>query len=506
MRRIVLGIVLTLFLLGAALQAARMISNVCDPAELDYGEGIVLWQASQVFDLKNAFHPLEQYPHVVFHYTPLYHIAVRAVTGVLRDPLLSGRAVSMTAVLWLVGLLAWIVLKATRGYAPVGVRWFAAAFTGAWVLLLPAMQWAPWARVDMLGLALQFTALSVLSVRPFRLRNQIVAFGLLLLGLYTKQSLLAIPAASVLLVGLIRPARALWLACGLAAAGLSILLVLAWATNGAIVRHWILYNVNPFSWKQALTLQSEYSRNLAALIATGLAAFWLTFPGANRAGWRNWRNGVSARLARSPLRRTGLGFGLVGTFGFVISWGVGKDGASINYCLDWQLALCPLAGIFMLLFLRFWTQRERGMVLLRPLLLLGLGATALHMGVQTMIDCNNAAGWTGTARVKRLRERREQAELVKLISTFPGPVVSENMTLLLRAGKSVPFEPAIIKQTTETGVFDETALVKRTSDKFFDAFILYTGTGRLTPNMRDAIRRNYRSYVFGGGAYTVYVR
>jgi hypothetical protein len=160
----------------------------------------------------------------------------------------------------------------------------------------------------------------------------------------------------------------------------------------------------------------------------------------------------------------------------------------------------------MLLFLRFWTQRERGMVLLRPLLLLGLGATALHMGVQTMIDCNNAAGWTGTARVKRLRERREQAELVKLISTFPGPVVSENMTLLLRAGKSVPFEPAIIKQTTETGVFDETALVKRTSDKFFDAFILYTGTGRLTPNMRDAIRRNYRSYVFGGGAYTVYVR
>ncbi|HEY1496476.1 MAG TPA: hypothetical protein VGF49_18110, partial [Candidatus Solibacter sp.] len=69
-----------------------------------------------------------------------------------------------------------------------------------------------------------------------------------------------------------------------------------------------------------------------------------------------------------------------------------------------------------------------------------------------------------------------------------------------------PFEPAIIKQTTDTGIFDEKPLVKRTADKFFDAFILYTGTGRFSPGMWDAIHRNYRSYVFGSGTYTVYVR
>jgi hypothetical protein len=95
-----------------------------------------------------------------------------------------------------------------------------------------------------------------------------------------------------------------------------------------------------------------------------------------------------------------------------------------------------------------------------------------------------------------------------VISTFPGPVVSENMTALMRAGKSVPFEPAIIKVTTDTGVFDESALVKRTSDKFFDAFIMTAdmNSDRFSPRMLQAIRENYRPYEFSGGDYFVYVR
>lgn len=492
--------------LGASIQLLRMFSNLRDPAELDYGEGIILFQATQVLNLKSAFHPLEQYPHVVFHYTPLYHLAVRAVMAVLHDPLLSGRLVSLMATLWLIGLFVWTVLRATRRYAPDGVRWYAAALTGAWVLLIPTIEWSPLARVNMLGLAFQFTALSILTLKRFRLPGQVCAFGLLLLGLYTKQTMVAIPAASVILIGLIRPARALWLACGLAAAGSIVLLILAWATGGMIFRHWILYNVNPFRLKQALTLEWEHSRNLALLIGAGLAAFWLTVPAANGAAWRNWSHGVAARLAKSPLRRTGLGFGLVAILGFFVSWGIGKDGANMNYCLDWQLALCPLFGIFIVLLLRHWSLRDRGMRLLRPAFLLAMGATALAIGVQTLIECNNAAAWTGLAHQHRVTERQEDEELVKFISGLPGPVVSENMTLLLRAGKPVPFEPAIIKQTTETGVFDERELVQRTSDKFFDAFVLYTGTARMTQNMWNAIRQNYHSSPFAGGTYTVYLR
>ena len=160
----------------------------------------------------------------------------------------------------------------------------------------------------------------------------------------------------------------------------------------------------------------------------------------------------------------------------------------------------------MVLISRRWTQKDAGMALFRPVLLLLLGATAVDLGIQTAIASNDAAGWTGTSRRNRLEQRREQTDLVKLISTLPGPVVSENMTLLLKAGKSVPFEPDILKYNTDTGRFDEGPLIKRISDKFFDAIVLYTGTVRFTPRVREAIHRNYQTYKFDSRTYTVYVR
>jgi hypothetical protein len=510
MKRIVLGGVLAVLLMGAAFETARMVWDVQEKAQLDYEEGVILWQASQVFHLQSAFHRLEQYPHMVFHYTPLYHVVVRIVTGILGDPLLSGRLVSMTAALWIVGLFGWTVLKATRGYAPAGIRWFAAACTCALALQLPAMKWVPLARVDMLGLALEFSALSLLSIGRFRLSNQVVAFFLLLLGLYTKQSLVAIPAASVLLIGLIRPSRALRLAGGLAAAGVAVFLAFAWVTDGGTIRHWIIYNVNPFRAIHAISTEGAAATNLAAVIAMGLTAFWLTIPGASRATRRNWRAKVSARLWASPLRRTGLGFGLAAAFGFVVSLTSGKEGSSINYCLDWELALCPLTGVFLVLFLRGWERQDRGMAVLRPLLILLLGATALQLGVESALACNSAIGLTSGVRTggKRASYGREQAELVKVIATFPGPVVSENMMALLRAGKSIPFEPAIIKVTTDTGVFDESPLVKRTEEGFFDAFVLEPDLVRdhFSPRMLEAIHQNYRPYPFDGPHYLIYVR
>ena len=46
------------------------------PHELDYGEGILLWQAAHVFTLREAYHPIQNFPYIVFHYPPLYHVPV----------------------------------------------------------------------------------------------------------------------------------------------------------------------------------------------------------------------------------------------------------------------------------------------------------------------------------------------------------------------------------------------------------------------------------------------
>lgn len=506
-KRTLLGLVLALFLIGAAMQAARMMSDVKEEGQLNNCEGNIVWQASQIFPLRSAFRPIEHYPQVIFPYTPLYYVAVRVVSGVLKDPLLSGRVVSMAAALWIVGLFGLTVLKATRGYAPAGIRCFASACTCALALQLPAMIWVPLARVDLLGIALQFSALSVLCIRRFRFPNQMAAFFLLLLGLYTKQSLLAIPAASVLLIGLIRPSRALQLAGGFAATGLAVFLAFAWVTDGGTVRHWIIYNVHPFNLLAAIRQEYLGSKGLVAVIAAGLAAFWLAIPPASRARWRDRRALVSARLLHSRLRRVGLGFGLVATLGFLWSLGSGKEGADINYFLDWQLALCPLTGVFLVLCLREWEKQDHGMAILRPLLVLLLGATALQLGVDSMYACNSAIGLGREARRERAAARREEAELVKLIATFPGPVASENTVALVRAGKSIPFDPGLLKATAETGVFDENPLLKRVSDRFFDAFVLTDSASQFfSPRMLEAIHQNYQPYPFNGRHYLIYVR
>ncbi len=96
----------------------------------------------------------------------------------------------------------------------------------------------------------------------------------------------------------------------------------------------------------------------------------------------------------------------------------------------------------------------------------------MQLAVQAFKDCNNEVGWTGYGRQKEQEEKRDDAEVVRIISTFPGPVVSDDMTALLRNGKSVPFEPAIVKQTTDTHIFDENPLIEKISAGFFDAFVL----------------------------------
>jgi hypothetical protein len=97
--------------------------------------------------------------------------------------------------------------------------------------------------------------------------------------------------------------------------------------------------------------------------------------------------------------------------------------------------------------------------------------------------------------------------LLKLVARFDGPVVSDNMMLLLRADKPIPFDPAVIEMATETGRFDERELVQRTSNGFFAAFVLRKGAERerLSPAMLQALLQNYQKYPFDSPNYTVLV-
>src|SRR6187549_2040726 len=96
-----LQLVFVFFLvLGVVAFFFQAISSLRTPGEIDYGEGIVMWQAANVTNWTRAFHPVENYPHIVFHYTPLFHLTTRFVNLFTHNLLVAGR---MTSVLSLLG-------------------------------------------------------------------------------------------------------------------------------------------------------------------------------------------------------------------------------------------------------------------------------------------------------------------------------------------------------------------------------------------------------------------
>src|SRR5215211_2401929 len=96
-----LHLALVVFLLfGVVACVFQALNSLKRPGEIDYGEGIVMWQAANVTDWTKAFHPIENYPHVVFHYTPLFHLTARLLNFFTGDLLVAGR---LTSVLSLAG-------------------------------------------------------------------------------------------------------------------------------------------------------------------------------------------------------------------------------------------------------------------------------------------------------------------------------------------------------------------------------------------------------------------
>jgi hypothetical protein len=88
-----------------------------------------------------------------------------------------------------------------------------------------------------------------------------------------------------------------------------------------------------------------------------------------------------------------------------------------------------------------------------------------------------------------------QETLVRRIAAADKPVASEDMTLLMRAGKPIMFEPSIVTELASVGRWDEAPLVAMIRDGGF-AFMITTSNdpgdhSRRTPAVDAAMRAAY---------------
>lgn len=486
------AILAAFILLGAAL-AYRLagflvdgIGAIANPYELDYGEGIVWQQMRMMFDGR-GYAPIDGFPSIVFHYPPLYHAAAYGASALGLDPLVAGRTVSFVSTLvaaLLIGAICFQLADRDRRAVRLICAATAAILALSW---FPVLNWAPLMRVDMLACALSLGGL-VLAMRaldrPFLIFPAALAF---VAAVYTKQTMVAAPAAAFGTLLVLRPGLAGRGIATALVAGSTALALLAIGTDGGFIRHVFLYNVNRFDAAQlvqigeSLVLHAVYF-GVAGLGVISLAAEVRT-SGAGPGGLKDFfrRIGADAQASRKLVV---LAY-LAATTPMLLA--NGKVGANINYQIEWMFVLSIFAGLAVAAGARALFALERGS-----------GKSLLHtcvvpaaIALQSIILLNSPYRRPSPElemAMERLGTQIRQAER---------PIVSDNMVLLLRNGREVVWEPAIFAELASTGVYDERPMVRRIRKRDFAFFITFGGRGtaqfhrRYNPAVANAIDSAY---------------
>jgi len=274
-RRAYLAALLALMVVTAGGVFSNGLFFIAQPYQINYGEGLVAWQAANITDPARAYVPFSQYPFVAFQYPPLFHLAARAmgrITG--GDLLMAGRAVSVLSAALLCAVVGWAVFQALPHRASWQMRLFAAAFAGSLPTTLYNFSWTWLARVDTLAVLLTFSGVVLFAARLTSKPAQFVAAALMVAGLFTRQTVLAAPLACVLVSFLIDRRIALRLLLTMSILGGGVLAFLAWRSHGQVLLHLFRYNQNPFSIRRAVLGVLMNARYVAGLLVLAGGASW----------------------------------------------------------------------------------------------------------------------------------------------------------------------------------------------------------------------------------------
>lgn len=461
--------------------AAGSIRALFYPHELDYGEGIVWYQVQQLF-AGQAYGDIHTYPAVVFHYTPLFHFLSGLVAKLGMDGLAAGRLVSLlstVAMAILVGAIVRHVILQSQGDRRTAIA--CAAIAGLTLLIaFPVRLWAPMMRVDMLAFALALAGIYA-GLRAIRQPGWVYLAALCFVAaVFAKQTMIAAPASVFLGLSLYRRRTALAGILTCLAAGSIALAALAYATGGGFLRHVFLYNVNRIDigrFDQITTIALGH----ILLIMAALVGVAATSPALRQFLVRR-RQAEPQDVATTIL----LCYLMLTTIMLLL---ILKSGSSANYFIEWFAALSIFVGFG----LRMAVERSigRGMAIASETSPAGKFAVAALCAQTLFISPNLYSPEFFEARADGL------AQLTEMVRSADGPVISDDMVVVMRAGRPVLWEPAIFTELASTGVYDERPFVRMIDERRFAFFIIYQGLGekmfspRYSPAVGAAIERAY---------------
>lgn len=478
--RIVLIFALFIFTIAIARLAANARIAFSFPYAFDYGEGVV-WQQLRDIVAGQAYRPIGTYPAVAYEYPPIFHLCAATVAALLRiDQLYAGRLVSVTSVTACAFLVGQLTYRALAGENRT-TRWAAAVIAGLAFATLPVVGvWALLMRIDLLACAFTLAGMAFASRAPRSMAASVLAGLAFALALYTRQTCLAAPAAAFVVLLIVCSARAWTMAATALASGSAALIAVEIATRGGFLLNIVSYNVNRIIWDHAGALVMVLLANVV-MIAIATIGAATTLRELDPRGWRDLRS----RLSDQPQRIVVAIVLLTLAFKTLTLPAILKSGASDNYLIDWFSEIAILVGIAVVPLLRA-AQRLPAKPSIQLLALIGVGLPLQVAGLALFPDPAAAE-----------QQRRGLDTIVERIRHSSRPVISDDATLLLRAGQPMRWEPSIVAELGSTGRYDERRFVDMIHGRRFAFFVTDGDRGdvmfdqRFSPAIADEIQRSY---------------
>jgi hypothetical protein len=378
----------------------------------------------------------------------------------------AGRAISFLALLGIVALIWRLALLYTRDRYSA---WMSALLCGSSSLMLV---WGTVGQVDVLAVFLTLAAFYFYSLYATRGENTLIWCGVcVVLAFFTKQTMVACPAAICLLLWFTHRKVAMLFGCACLTAVVIVALSLDKALGGRFLADTVSANLNPYSIAKLLS-------HLRTALLTAGPLMLVAALGARR---------VFQKSGYAPLVYLG-----VASIVFLAS--APKIGSDLNYQLEFTVLLILGASLSLhaLDFFRLSFLNSRTWVTLLQ----------LPLGVFLVVNCRS----TGNVLLMRfVNEQQTRAEVTALESTLAdgGRVISADFNAMVRLRGRLEVEMAFYKLLVDTGLVDPEPLRRDLAASAFSTVILWADASNrqvwLDPEIStlpeaqlDEIRRHYR--------------
>lgn len=435
--------------------------------ELSPPESAVAAQSLMLVHDGTLYYDLKHYPYTVCAYMPSFYWLESGSIRAGMPAFHAGRWISFAALLGLLALCGRLTLLYT------GDR------NAAWVASLAAASssllgyWGTIGQVDMLAAFFAVAAFYNYSRFEVRGANSLWIAGVYAaLALFTKQTMVAAPAAIFLCLWMRDRKKALWFALLLGGGLAAAVLAVNAALDGRFLTNTVFANMNPFSGAKFLA-QFRYFVS----VSFGMLVI------------------VAVSLGRM-LRGRGLAPCVYLALAVLVFVGTAaKVGSDTNYQIESTLllAVCTAIGLHQIKFFELYFQRSKSWI---TLLLIPL---ALHMAIGYRVSAN-------ALMARLVNEKLYRAEIEQLapyVQPSGGLVLSTDFNSMVRLRQRMDIEPLIynllvsvhmidpepVRRDLERGAFSTVIL---SEDVFQPRQVRDAEIGTLPTIQLEEVRRHYR--------------